>query len=386
VIRTAIASRDLAGSRDIASVLDARIRQRVGPLLPQPQGAWAARVPPLADPGRRAHLAEIATMMDDRTQRLGQHAAAAAPAWAITALGPVPTDPAERRGWETKAASIAAYREMYGYHHPDDPIGPEPAREAPEQRAAWHEAFAALGPAGGPDVRAMPDGRLWLIRDSYAAETAWAPRHVGKQLRLARLGAATADQGAIRAAAGADAARKAGDHARAERHETLAASYHAMSERYRQQETVFGQTMADRLQWEHATAGFRHLAVAADAELRRRHPGQRIEPLRSAEPAPLTDTEREELPRAPGKEIGEMAGRIRDRAAQRHAFREKIAQRRRLEVPREDPDWGDSGEAFPARSQPRRDAILQPPKPQITPSATILRLAADHDAEPGGAG
>ena len=75
VIRTAIASRDLAGARDIASVLDARIRQRVYPLLPQPQGPWASRVPHLPDPDRQAYLAEIAAMMDDRKQRLGQHAA-----------------------------------------------------------------------------------------------------------------------------------------------------------------------------------------------------------------------------------------------------------------------------------------------------------------------
>ena len=56
----------------------------------------------------------------------------------------------------------------------------EPTRDTPDQRAAWHEAFLALGPAGQPDVRAMRDGRLWLIRDTYAAETAWAPRHVGR--------------------------------------------------------------------------------------------------------------------------------------------------------------------------------------------------------------
>ena len=80
---------------------------------------------------------------------------------------------------------------MYGYDHPDDPIGPEPSREAPDQRAAWHEAFTALGPVDGPDVRAMTDGRLWLLRDTYTAETAWAPRHVGKELRLVRLGAST---------------------------------------------------------------------------------------------------------------------------------------------------------------------------------------------------
>ena len=194
VARSAIDSRDLAGARDIASVIDARIRQRVYPLLPQPQGPWSDRVPQLPDPGRHAYLTEIAAMMDDRKQRIGQHAAQHPPPWAITALGPVPDDPAARQEWQHKAASIGAYRETYGYHHPADPIGPEPTRDAPDQRAAWHEAFLALGPADGPDVRAMPDGRLWLIRDTYTAETAWAPRHVGQELRLVRLGAANADR------------------------------------------------------------------------------------------------------------------------------------------------------------------------------------------------
>ena len=272
VTRTAIVSRDLAGVRDIASVLDARIRQRVDPLLPQPQGPWAERVPQLPDPERRAYLAEIAAMIDGRKQRLGQHAAQFAPAWAITALGPLPDDAAARQEWERKASSIAAYREMYGYDHPDDPIGPEPTRDTPDQRAVWHEAFLALGPTGQPDVRAMWDGRLWLIRDTYAAETAWAPRHVGRELRMARLGAINANQSVIRATAEADAARKATYHAGAERHEELAASYRAMADCYQWQETIFAQTMADRLEWEHATSYSRRLAIAADAEVRRRHP------------------------------------------------------------------------------------------------------------------
>ncbi len=325
-------------------------------------------------------------MMDDRKQRLGQHAAQTTPAWAVTALGPVPDDTAARQEWERKASSIAAYREMYGYDHPDDPIGPEPTRDTPDQRAAWHEAFLAFGPVGQLDVRAMRDGRLWLIRDTYTAETAWAPRHVGRQLRLARLGTINADQSAIRAAAEADAARKADDHARAGRHEELAASYRAMGNRYRQQETLFAQTMADRLEWEHATAHSRRLAVAADAELRRRHPDLRIQPLHSAEPAPVSDTDRDEVTLAPYPKIGEMASWIRDLAAQRQAFREKIEERQGLMVPSEDPDWGDLGEALPAWQAPGRDAILQPPKPQIIPSAKILQLAAGHDTEPEAAG
>ena len=375
VIESAIASQDLAGARDIASVIDARIRQRVYPLLPRPQGPWADRVPRLPDPVRQAYLAEIAAMMDDRKKRLGQHTARTTPAWAINALGPVPGISAARRDWERKASSIGAYREMHGYEHPDDPIGAEPSHQTPDQRAAWHEAFVALSPADGPDVRAMPDGRLWLIRDTYAAETAWAPRHVGRELRLARLGAANADQGAIRAAAEADAARKAGDHDRAGRHEDLAVSYRAMDERYRHQESIFARTMADRRAWEYATAGSRHLAVAADAELRRRHPGQQIEPLRSAEPAPVSTTEREQLNLTPDQEISEMAAWIRGLAAQRQAFREKIEERQGLNIPSEDPDWGDLGEAFPAWRSPGRDAVLQPPKPQIIPSAKILQIA-----------
>jgi TrwC relaxase/AAA domain len=382
VTRTAIASRDLAGARDIASVLDARIWQCVYPLLPHPQGPWAERVPQLPDPERRAYLAELAAMMDGRKQRLGQHAAQFTPVWAITALGPVQDDSATRRDWERKASSIAAYREMYGYDDPGDPIGPEPTRDTPDQRAAWHEAFLALSQVSAPDVRAMRDGRLWLIRDTYAAETAWAPRHVGRELRLARLGAANADLGAIRAAAEADAARKAGDHARGGRHEELAASYRAMGNRYRQQETLFAQTMTDRTEWEHATEHSRRLAVAADGELRRRHPETTIEPLHSAEPLPVNGTDREQLTLALDQQIGEMAAWIQDLAAQRQAFRETIEKRQGLMVPSEDPDWGDLGEAFPAWKAPGRDVILQPPKPQITPAARILQLVQERDTDP----
>jgi conjugative relaxase-like TrwC/TraI family protein len=373
VIRTAITSRDLAGSRDIASVIDARIRARVYQLLPQSRGAWAERVPRLPDPGRQAYLAQIATMMDDRMWRLGQHTAQTAPTWAITALGPVPADLAARRGWEHNAAAIAAYRETYGYDHPGDPIGPEPSHQAPDQRAAWHKAFAALSPADGPDVRAMPDGRLWVLRDAYAAETAWAPRHTGKELRLARLAAFDAGLGAIRADAETTASRKTGDQDRAARHEHLAASYRSLRDFYQQREQTFAQAMDDRQKWEQATARARQLAVAADAELRRRQPGQKIEPLRSAEPAPASD---HLLPAADGSLIETVAW-IRDLARQREAFRPELDERPRLVMRSEN-----YGKVSSAKT-PGQDALLQAPKPEIIPAARILQLAAEHDTEPG---
>jgi hypothetical protein len=271
---------------------------------------------------------------------------------------------------------------MYGYHHPGDPIGPEPSHQAPDQRAAWHQAYLALGPAAGPDVRAMPDGRLWLLRDTYATQTAWAPRHVGKELRLSRLGAFDAALGAIRADAETQAARKTGDHDRADRHQTLATSYRALRDHYQQQEQTLAQAMANRQEWEHATAGPRSLAIAADAELRRRHPHQKIEPLRSGEPAAVRDTGREHLSPGADEKLTDRVTRIRDLAAQRQASRAEMDEHPGRMVPGEDPVWGGFGDAFPDSRASGPNAILQPPRPEIIPSARLLQLAAEHDTEP----
>ena len=171
VLADAIAERDLAGARDVPSVLDARLRHRAGALVPRPAGPWSAQLPKIPDPERRAYAAQIAAMMDARKDRIGEHAADSALPWAVSALGPVPGHPVDRLAWQRKASSIGAYRELSGYHHPDEPIGPEPTAAAPDIRAAWHEALAALGPVDGPDVRGMPDGTLLHLRDTYPIET-----------------------------------------------------------------------------------------------------------------------------------------------------------------------------------------------------------------------
>jgi len=176
------------------------------------------------------------------------------------------------------------------------------------------------------------------------------PRDVGQELRLARLGAVDADLGAIRADAEAAAARKAGHHDRAERHDTLAASYRALRDLYQQREHTLAQAMADRQDWEQATAASRHLAIAADTELRRRHPSHKIEPLRSAEPVPVTDTEPDGRP-------SETATRIGDLGAQHHAFRQRINQRQHRMTPRKDLDWAALGDTLPSWWAPRLDAI-----------------------------
>jgi hypothetical protein len=183
VLAEAVAQRDLNGIDDIAAVINSRIRRRAGALVPLPAPAWSEQVPELSASERAAYLSEVAALMDVRKERIGEHAAATALPWAVAALGEVPADPKARLEWQRRAASVGAYRELSGYDDPADPVGPEPAANNPDLRAAWHEALAALGPVDGPDVRGMTDGLLLRLRDTYPAETAWAPPWTGDELR-----------------------------------------------------------------------------------------------------------------------------------------------------------------------------------------------------------
>jgi hypothetical protein len=319
--------------------------------------------------------------MDARKDRIGEHAAGHAPPWAVTALGPVPDHPAARLEWQRRAASIGAWRELSGHNHPADPVGPEPAGAVPDLRAAWHEAFAALTPADGPDVRDLPDGRLLHLRDTYPIETAWAPQWVGDELRQVRAAAWHARLAGLRATAEARAARRRGHHDHAARHDDLAGSYQALHDTYRHREIIFAATMADRTDWDHATRAQRHLAVAADAELRRRHPGQPFPPLRSAEPEPATQAQCDELTPAADQPDADTGQWVKDLAAARRAFADRLADRQSVRIPSPDPDYGDLGPAFPTWPGPGHDAILQPPKPEIPPSPQILQRAAERDPD-----
>ena len=248
------------------------------------------------------------------------------------------------------------------------PDRPRARRGRPDARAAWHEALAVLGPADGPDVRGMPDGRLLHLRDTYPVETAWAPRYVRDELRQVRAAAWDARLAGLRAAAEARAAEQHGDHDNAMSKHKLAVGYQALEQAYRQRETVFATVMADRTEWDYTTRAQRQLAVAADAELRRRHPGQYYAPLRSAEPEPATAAQREELTATAGEQPGEMGQWIKDLAAGHRTFAGRLADRQSQTIPSEDPEYDDLGRAFPAWPAQARAAILQPPMPEIPPS------------------
>jgi hypothetical protein len=367
LVRAAVGTRTLADARSVAAVLDARMRKIVDPLVPLPQKPWTGRPRQFDSPEIAEFEARLRQAMDARADRLGEHAVESSPAWALQALGPVPEDPLERLDWQNRASKIATYRELYGIDDHRDVIGPEPTGNAPEMRAAWHDAFAAITHTDAVDVRELPDGSLIHLRDSYHCETGWAPPHVGKQLRDTRLGAETMRLKAIRAGA---EARNAKDQAVAARHANIAATARALEAQHREHEAMLGEVMEDRRLWDKLTEGGRRLAVQADSELRRRHPDRKIRPLESAEPS------------VPGEPLSQP-GWLADLEEQRRAFREEAEARQNVMIPNEDPDWEDEGPAWQGW-EARRDAILQPPKAEMPPAEGVLEAVRERDAEPQG--
>jgi hypothetical protein len=401
------------------------VRRLTEHTLPKLRATWVEQVPAMGDPDLDRYMTELAAAMDDRVRRIGEHAAKIQPLWVTGALGDLPADHARRAEWQARAAAIGAYRELYGYDAPADPIGPEPGRTSPEARADWHTAFAALGKVDGIDLRGLTDDQLWLRRAGYERETAWAPRHVGEEVRLARLQVRTAWENAIRED---HEARAAADVEIAGRHQKLAAMWRAMETKATNVAVMLGEAQETRGQWEALTEPTRRIAVSADLELRRRYPDRVLAPLRSAEPASavlgqptptamprsevwvqgtldgaahlaegdpvlaegsqhssLTQAEREShgqqalglTPDTVHDDIPEEVLRIRETARQIQAKVDDLAS---ICEPAEEPEAADLGPAWNVQGTRQRDAILQPPKADVVPASRVLEREPDLQA------
>ena len=425
LVRSAAAEWSLDDAQDIAAVLDKRIRDRTAGQVPRPADSWAERVPATTDPARQQYLRNLAAAMDDRTERIGEHLAARPPAWAILAFGLVPEDPVGRLEWERRAGRAGAYRELYGYEHPSDPIGPEPSSATPEKRALWHAVFRQLTPAEGVDLRSKDDGSLLHMRDTYATITSYAPRYVARQLREARLGVREQSQIASTAKAEAWIAGIRGDTERQARQEEIAQDAYRKAGWLRARESEYAVADGVHREYMEKTAAERRLAVAADAEYRNRHPEERLEPLRSAEPEAITDDEREAFwpghaearddagqqeaqpaephwaaglaerlaARQAAKEADSRStpgpGQAKDQEAENAAqqaqppwvkelaernarAQEKVAEREAVKVPSEDPEATDEGLAWPGLLDRERDPLLHPAEIDLRPSAGVL--------------
>ena len=421
VVRDAVNCLPMTGARDVGRVLDGRIRQMLRGMQPQVGGTYSSRVRETGDEGITTYLRELAEAMDARAVRLGEHAADTAPAWATRALGPVPDDPAARSDWQERASAVAAYREMYGYDNPADPIGPAPGKTSPEARAAWQGALAALGAVDGMDLRHLTDGDLLVRRDMYERETAWAPAHVGDELRLSRLTVAEARERITRAEHELRAAE--GPEARTQ-HQQNRAIWEAMQAKAYEQMTAYEQAEAARKEWQRVTERSRRTALAADLELQRRHPREQREQLRSAEPETELQRQRAQAqataqqeasaeaqptldgaparlfePKAPTareqdhwmrdvlgltadtaqEPVPEHAQQVRERAREAE---EVLASLRSMPEPAEDPDMSPS-EAWAVVTGRQRESVMQQETSLVPPSPELAEPQPEAQAEAG---
>ena len=119
----------------------------------------------------------------------------------------------------------------------------------------------------------------------------------------------------------------------------------------------------------------RRNAVAADAEYRRRHPDEKLRPLRWAGPGPVSDAERDEVAR--GDTVAAWVGGL---AEANQAFEAEMESRRGVLVPSEDPDCEPEGEAFPDRPERDTAPLYVPPVPDMPASPRIAEPQPELEA------
>jgi conjugative relaxase-like TrwC/TraI family protein len=395
VLREALAQGPLTGARSVPAVLTARIRARTEHLPPARPDTWQDRAPVTGDAGQDEWFRDvIATGMDDRQRRLGGHYATTAPVWATQALGDAPAEGTDERGeWERAAGKIAAYREIAGWDHPGEAIGPQPSTANPEYRAAWAEALAVMPKMDGIDLRGHTDGQLQIRRTAYERETAWAPKYVAEELRMARKAGLAARVEAFRRGLDAETAREAGDAAAGERHSEAAGQYEAMGRLAAREEEHLTPAHDVWRQWDVMTEPTRRAGKAAALEQQRRNEGKPAEPLKSAEPDPITkhseaedqagrdETTLQALALTPDTD-GAVPEAIEDARSFNEGKQDEINERASEKVPDEDPDYEPIGDAWQTLVERERDAVVQPPEPVVPPSEQV----ADREKQPEAGG
>jgi hypothetical protein len=404
LLQQAVASRPLGDAESVAKVIDWRIRQQTVGMPALAAWPWPEQVSSTGDPDMDRYWREVAEAMADRQRRLGEHAADHPPAWAQS-LGPVPEDPVGRAEWEHKAELVGKYRERWDYAHPHEPIGPKPGQHSPEARADWQAAAEILGRQ--PDeLSELSDGQLWAWRSAFTREMAWAPPYKGDDLAVVRGEIRRADIEAGRARRNADVATT--DDAR-QRLVDRADVLTRWGEMTRDLAERLAEAQAGYKAWETATQPTRDRAVAADAELRRRHPEAQIEPLRaqdehegqlapgpaeergpqaaaSTEPTQPFSIPPEADPAASSSRLDKVARQLSEISARldqtgldkARRAREKAAEITATQVADDDPDaapeagWKDDLEAR------QRQAVRRQPLPRVPASTALQVLETTH--------
>ena len=200
------------------------------------------------------------------------------------------------------------------------------------------------------------------------------------------------------------------DKQTAGRHRQLAAIWRALEAKAAKESEMFAAVQATRRQWETVTETTRTIAIAADAELRRRHPSMWIEPLHphptegdsitrpvDPEPVPRGRHAASSQPDISSQlalgltlqvaqdEIPAQVLRIRKNARIVQAKLDDLAS-----LPLPAADDRSPGLAWPAQPGHDREAVLQPPRPDVVPSARVVehhrpaqRASGHSEPEPG---
>jgi conjugative relaxase-like TrwC/TraI family protein len=265
VLTEAIAERSFDGARSLPQVLYRRIERRLEGALAPTVRSYGDMVPSVLSPLWHTELIRYAEAAEARRQQLGQEAAETAPQWAAETLGAVPEDPLQRLGWEQRAGTVAAWRELSQHQDPADALGSAPRPGKPEHYAVWRAAWAALGRPDAATAEAeLSEGQLRIRVRAYEREKAWAPPYVGESLTATALAAEGHRRTAVLTAARADATSNADEraHLRAEAREesALAESLHA-------QMSQLSAVDEARASWLVHTAVTRETADRANAEL-----------------------------------------------------------------------------------------------------------------------
>jgi hypothetical protein len=183
VLAAAVGRGSFTGSRSVAKVLHARVREELrGQLTPQ-LTSFHDLIPAGHGPEYTPYLTAIADRLDEVRADLGAQVADRGDEWAVRDLGAVPDDPIARLEWEDRAGWAEVARALGGVGSDADPLGAAPPAGAVEHHAVFRTAHHVLNrPEAGADEAEASDGQLRARVRAGERIRDWLPAHVDDEL------------------------------------------------------------------------------------------------------------------------------------------------------------------------------------------------------------
>jgi hypothetical protein len=374
VLAAAVGRGSFTGSRSVAKVLHARVREELrGQLTPQ-LTSFHDLIPIGHGPEYTPYLTAIADRLDEIRAELGAQVADRGDEWAVRDLGAVPDDPIARLEWEDRAGWAEVARALSGVDSDADPLGAAPPAGAVEHHAVFRTAHHVLNrPEAGADEAEASDGQLRARVRAGERIRDWLPAYVDDELAAT---SQAADQRAADAALWSARVAVEDDPATRDRFRADADQARADAERLSDLRDQLEEVAAGRDEALAHTAVTRDRAERAKIELA-------IRGIDRDDPADLVTAEewltaREEAERSedPHREVTDERD-LADAAAARTAAHEAAVQGADPAEATDDAAPSTDGDAPPARAETERD---DDPPVDDTPGHDLA--AADDEPVP----